>query len=145
VGLLSCMVLLTSVYIGATLQNDNYVIFSIPTISRYFSVAPGVPLRDVEGTVEVMEWVDENMDEGSCVLVNAAFWDWARMNLNGTRNIVIYMADVEGALDVAASHDFDPVYLVWWGENIGWYWFTVPSYFEPVFESDRMAVFQYLS
>jgi len=144
VVLLSCMVLLTSVYIGATLQNDNYVIFSIPTISRYFCVAPTVPLRDVEGTMEVMEWVDENMEDGSCVLVNAAFLSWARLYLNENRNIVIYMLDVEGALNVAASHGFDPAYLVWWGENIGWYRLTVPSSFELVFESGRMAAFQYM-
>jgi hypothetical protein len=144
VALLSGMVLLTSVYIGATLQNDNYLVFSIPTISRYFSVAPAVPLRDVEDTMEVMEWANENMEDGSCVLVHAAFLDWARLILGENRKIVVYIVDVDGALDVVASYDFDPVYLVWWGENVGWYWFTVPSSFEPVFQSGRMAAYQYM-
>jgi len=144
VGLLSCMILMTSVYIGATLQSDNYVIMSIPTISRYFSVAPTVPLRDVEGTVKVMKWLDENMDNGSCVLVHSAFLDWARLNLDKNHTLVAYSNDAKGALIVATSQGFNSVYLVWWGENIGWYWFTVPSYFRLVFQSDRMAAFQYL-
>jgi len=145
VVLLSCMGLLTSVYIGATLQSDNYVIMSIPTISRYFSVAPTVPLRDVEGTVKVMEWLDGNMDNGSCVLVHSAFLHWARLYLDENHTLVAYSTDAKGALDVATSLGYDSVYLVWWGENIGWYWFTVPSYFRMVFESDRIAAFQYLS
>ena len=143
VGLLSCMILFTSFYMGATLQSDNYVILSIPTISRYFSVAPTVPLRDVEGTVKVMEWLNGNMNDGSCVLAHSAFLSWARLYLDENHTIVAYSTDVEEALNVAASHHFSPVYLIWWGEDIGWYWFTVPSYFEPVFESDRMAAFQY--
>jgi len=144
VGLLSCMVLVTSVYIGATLQSDNYVIISIPTISRYFSVAPTVPLRDVEGMVKVMEWLDGNMDDGSCVLVHSAFLDWARLNLDENHTLVAFSTDAKGALDAATSQGYDSVYLVWWGENIGWYWFTVPSYFQLVFRSGRMAAFQYM-
>jgi hypothetical protein len=143
VVLLFSMVLLTSLYIGVTLQNDNYGVFSVPTVSRYFSVAPTVPLRDVKGTMDVMEWINENGEEGSCVLVYTAFLFWARLYLNDNNNIVLYSSDIDGALDVAASHGFYPEFLVWWGENIGWYWFTVPDSFESVFQSGRMAVFQY--
>ena len=143
VALSFCMILLTSVYIGATLQNDNYVVFSIPTISRYFSVAPAVPLRDVEGTIQVMEWLDGNMNNSSCLLANFAFVSWALLYLDRKQTIVVYPTSVEEALDLASSHGFNSVYLVWWGEDIGWYWFTVPSSFEPVFQSDRIAAFQY--
>jgi len=120
------------------------VIMSIPTISRYFSVAPAVPLRDVEGTVRVMEWLDGNMDDGSCVLVHSAFLSWANLYLDGNRTVIAYSSDAKGALNVATNQGYDSVYLVWWGENIGWYWFTVPSYFHMVFQSGRMAAFEYL-
>jgi len=144
VALLGCMVLLTTVYIGATLQSDNYAIMSILTISRYFSVAPTVPLKDVEDTTKVMRWLDTNIDNGSCILVHSAFQEWARLYLDDSHTLVAYSTDVVRALNVATGQGYDSVYLVWWGENIGWYWFTVPSYFDPVFWSGRMAAFQYL-
>ncbi len=143
VGLLFGMLLLTSFYVGATLQSDNYVVFSIPTISRYFSVAPTVPLRDVEGIVQVMEWLNGHMHDGSCVLVHAAFLEWAHLHLDGSHTLITYSADIEEALDVATSNGFSRVYLVWWGESIGWYWVTVPGCFRAVFESGRMAAFEY--
>ena len=143
VGLLFGMFLLTSFYVGATLQSDNYVVFSIPTVSRYFSVAPAVPLRDVDGTVQVMEWLNEHVHDGSCVLVHAAFVEWANLRLDRSHTVVTYSAAIEEALDVATSNGFSSVYLVWWGETIGWYWVTVPSGFRPVFESGRMAAFEY--
>jgi len=59
--------------------------------------------------------------------------------------IVNCATDFEGALNVALEKGLDPVYLIWWGENIGWYRSTVvPSSFALVFESGRIAAFQYL-
>ena len=142
-GLLFGMLLLTSFYVGATLQSDNYVVFSIPTISRYFSVAPTVPLRDVEGTVQVMAWLSGHMNGGACVLVHSAFLEWAHLHLDRSHTVVAYATDIEEALDVATGNGFSIVYLVWWSENIGWYWVTVPSCFRSVFESGRMAAFEY--
>ena len=143
VGLLFGMILLTSFYMGATLQSDNYVVFSIPTISRYFSVAPTIPLQDVEGTVQVMEWLNGHMHDGSCVLVHTAFLEWANLHLDGSHTVVVYVTGIAEAMDVATGNGFSTVYLVWWGEDIGWYWVTAPSGFRPVFESGRMAAFEY--
>ncbi len=142
-GLLAGMLVLTALYMGTTLQSDNYVVYSVPTISRYFSVAPTVPLCDVEATMAVMTWIDGTMNAGSCVLVHSAFLSWARLCLNDDHTIVVYETDVDDALGVATDHNLGPVYLVWWGENIGWYWFTVPPDFEEVFAHGRMAAFQY--
>jgi len=145
IGICSCMILLTSFYVGTTLQSDNYVVFSIPTISRYFSVAPTVPIRDVADTAKVLMWLNENMKDGSCVLVHYALLWWAQLYLERNNVIVSYTTEVERALNVATSFGFAPVYLVWWGESIGWYWFTVPTNFSPTFESGRMSVFTYLT
>ena len=143
VGILCCSVLLTSFYVASTLQSDSCVVFSIPTISRYFSVAPTVPLQDVESTVRVMDWLNGRMDDGSCVLVQEAFLSWALLYLDNGHVIVSYAEDVDAALNVALTYEFSPVYLVWWGENIGWYGVTVPNHFSPVFESGRMSAFEY--
>jgi hypothetical protein len=143
VGILSCMILLTSFYAGAPLQSDYYVITAIPTVNRYFSVAPTVPLRDVEDTVQVMHWLDEHMNDGSCVLVHHAFLSWARLHLNKGHMIVFYLSDVERALTVATERGFNSIYLVWWGESIGWYGITMPNCFSSVFNSGRISAFEY--
>lgn len=130
-----------------TMKFGDNGVFSIPTTGAYLPstmLQNTVPLQDVEGIVEVMEWLNGHITDGSCVLVHSTFLSWARLYLNNNQIIVAYSTDVEGALNVALSHNFNPVYLVWWGENIGWYRVTVPSYFRPVFESGRMTAFQYL-
>jgi hypothetical protein len=84
------------------------------------------------------------MTDGSCALLHHAFFSWGELYLNEEKVIVNYVADVEGALDVALEDGLDPVYLIWWGEKIGWYRSNVvPSSFTLVFESGRIAAFQY--
>jgi len=133
---------------------DRFGVFSIPTTNSYLPSSMlynTVPLRDVKSTVRVMEWLNENMTDGSSVLINHVFLWWADLNLDKRHMIVYFMKDVENALSVALTQGFDPVYLIWWNENyftwqnqsIGWYGLTVPTYLKYIFSSDRISVFQY--
>jgi len=145
------VILFLTILFGALLMtakfSDNGV-FSIPTTGIYLPstmLQNTVPLRDVESVVETMDWLDEHMTTGSGVLLHPAFFSWGKLCLDKENVIVNYVADVEGALSEALENGLDPVYLVWWGENIGWYRsIVVPSYFMRVFESDRIVAFQYL-
>jgi len=144
-------ILFLTVLFGSLLMtvrfSDNGV-FSIPTTGIYLPstmLQNTVPLRDVEGVVEAIDWLNEHMTAGSCALLHQAFFSWGKLYLDEKNVIVHYVADVEGALDEALENGLDPVYLIWWGENIGWYQsIVVPSCFGQVFESDRIAAFQYL-
>lgn len=145
------VLLFLTVLFGALLMtvrfSDNGV-FSIPTTGVYLPstmLQNTVPLRDVEGVVEAMDWLNEHMTDGSGVLLHQAFFSWGKLYLDKENVIVGYVADVEGALDMALENGLNPVYLVWWEENIGWYRsIVVPNNFMQVFESDRIAAFQYL-
>jgi len=127
--------------------SDNGV-FSIPTTGIYLPstmLQNTVPIRDVESVVEAIDWLNEHMTDGSGVLLHHAFFSWGKLYLDKKNVIVHYVTDIEGALGEALENGLDPVYLVWWGENIGWYRsIVVPNYFMQVFESDRIAAFQYL-
>ena len=124
-------------------DNGGFSILSIGVYVPPTMLQNTVPLQDVEGTVEVMEWLNGRTKDGSSVLVHQAFMSWARLYLDKKNVIVSYAMDVEGALNVASKHGFDPVYLIWWNENIGWYSsLTVPEYFAPIFGSGRISVFQ---
>jgi hypothetical protein len=142
-GLLSCMILLTSIYLGVALTSDSTKLFSEPMMTRFFSLAPAVPFQDIDDTIRVLEWVDERLDERSCVLVHATILEWTRLSLDKDQNIVVYIVDVENAVSVAASQGYNSLYLVWWGTDVKGYWFTVPSSFEPAFRSGRMVAYKH--
>jgi hypothetical protein len=145
------VILFLTILFGALLMtakfSDNGV-FSIPATGIYLPstmLQNTVPLRDVESVVETMDWLNEHMTTGSGVLLHPAFFSWGKLCLDKENVIVNYVADVEGALSEALENGLDPVYLVWWGENVGWYRsIVVPGYFMRVFESDRIVAFQYL-
>jgi hypothetical protein len=141
-GIVLSVVLIGTFY-ASTPVWSNYIRISVPAL-RYFSWTPTVPLQDVDDTVEVIEWLNGRMNDDSCVLVQHVFLGWAKLYLDNEHTIVYFTADVEAALDTALEHGFDSVYSLWWNENVGLYGLTVPSYFSPVFESGRIAAFQYL-
>jgi len=119
--------------------------------TRIMRLENTIPLQDVEGTIEVIGWLNTRQS-GSCVLVHEYFFRWANLYLDKKYTIVYYFRDVEGALALALDHHFDPIYMIWWNENVEWSYgknsycnVTVPMHFVPVFSSGRVSVFEYRS
>lgn len=113
--------------------------------SHILKLHAGVPLQDVEGTFKAIAWLNSHMHNSSCVLVHDFFY-FSFLRLDKKYTIIYYFRDdVEGALTLALDRHFDPIYLVWWSENIGWYdlTLTIPKYFTPVFVSGRISIFKY--
>jgi len=103
-----------------------------------------VPLRDVESTVNVMNWLNEHMNSDSSVLVHLDFLWWASLYLDQRHVIVYYVEGGRKALDIAKQHSFGRIYLVWWNESIDWYGFEIPKSFISVVNIDRISVFEYV-
>lgn len=144
-GIASIIVLLGSIFMTTPLFFDKFGVFSVPTTYTYVPstmLHNTIPLRDVKGTIEVLEWLNGNMIEKSCVLLQHPFISWASLYLDNKHVIISYEMDVERALDVALNQGFNFIYLVGWNENIGWYGFSVPKDFAPIFSSDRISVFK---
>ena len=150
----SVTIVLGSIFLTLPPFFDRFGVFSIPTTISYLPSTMQyntIPLRDVKPTVEVVEWLNENMNDGSSVLVHHAFFWWADLYLDKRHVIVDFVKDFERALDVALERSFNPIYLVWWNQDyltwqnqsIGWYGLTVPKYFKYVFSCDRISVFRY--
>lgn len=104
-----------------------------------------VPPRDVDDTMSAMQWLDSRMDDGSAVLTQVAFLNWARLCLDGRHTVIRFRDDFEGAINVALQHGCNDIYFVWWNENTGRFGLTVPNYFVSVFESGRISVFNHYS
>jgi len=102
-----------------------------------------VPMQDTKGTIETLQWLNKQMNASSSVLAHQAIFHWARLYLDETHMIIFFERDVERALSIALENGFNPIYLIWWNENIGWYDLVVPKYFVSSNSSGRMSVFQY--
>jgi hypothetical protein len=146
-GILVSTVLLGLVFTSTPLFYGKSGVFSIPTTYLYFPSSMlhnTIPLQDVEGTVESINWLNENMTSNSCVLVHHAFLPWTSIHLDEEYTIIYYVREVEKALNVALEEqEFNTVYIVWWNENIGWYDINIPEHFKQIFYSDRISVFKY--
>ena len=145
-GISLLTVLLGSIFMATPLIFDRFGVFSIPTTYSYIPstmLYNSIPLRDVNGVVEGLEWLNGQTNDHSAVLLQQALVWWADLYLDKKYVIVYYKMDVEKALGVALMHGFDPIYVVWWNQNIGWYGITIPEHFKYIFSSDRISVFRY--
>jgi len=153
-GILFVTVVFGSLFIAVPPFFDRFGVFFIPVANSFIPstmLYNTVPLRDVKGTVDAIEWLNEHMDNVSSVLVHYAFLQWTNLYLNEKHVIVYYENDVEKALTVALERGFDHIYLIWWNENyltwqdetFGWYGLTMPKYFISITSSDRISVFKY--
>jgi len=144
-GILLLTVLLGSIFMATPLLFDRYGVFSIPTTWSYIPstmLYNSIPFRDVDGLLQVFKWLNSYMYDHSAVLLQQCIVSWADIYLDKRYTIVFYQIDVEKAIEVARNDDFDPIYLVWWNQDIGWYGITVPDRdFISVFSYDRMSVF----
>jgi hypothetical protein len=116
---------------------------SFPPVGYYFSSAPTVPYEDVDGVVQAMRWLNRNMDEGSCVVLQHALLSWGRLYLDKSHTIVTFLNNVESAVDATLKHGFNHVFFVWWNQPIGWYSVTVPKYFILIQDFGRISVFEF--
>jgi hypothetical protein len=133
---------------------DRFGVFSIPTTTPYLpstALYNSIPLRDVRSTIEAFEWLDENMNANSSVLVHHAFLWWSDLYLDKNHTAIHFVRDVESASEAAFKQGYNRMYMIWWNEpllewrdeDIGWYGINVPNYFVSVFSSDRISIYQH--
>jgi len=141
-------ILFGTIFMSTPLIYDRFGVFSIPTTYNYVPstmLYNTIPLRDVNGVVEALDWLNDHMNDHSVVLLQQSLVWWADLYFDKRHMIVYYQMDAEKALGVALKQGFNPVYMVWWNQNIGWYSITVPKSFIPIVNSDRISVFQFQS
>jgi len=139
-------VLLGAVYLFTPflMVNDGFGIYSFSPASGYFTFAPTVPYQYVDGTIQAVQWLKGNMQDNSCAVLHKAFVPWSTYYLENSQNVVGYVNDVELAVDMASQKGYNPVYLVCWNENIGWYGLYVPEGFVELQSFSRTSIYKYV-
>jgi len=125
----------------------NWAVYSAESINPYFPSSmqqSSIPFQDIDGTINSIEWLNMNMTPDSCVLVHHAFLAWAELYLDDNHTIIHFTMNLNTALDVASEQGFELVYLLWWGESIGWYQnIDIPENLTEVFKNGRISIFRY--
>ena len=144
-GALGVTVLMGSVYLVTPLLMNSAQggVFALSYVSAHFSSAPAVPYQDVEGVSQAMMWLNENIGDNSCVLVNYVFALWDNFYLDKSHVKVQFWNAADLGVDLALDRGFGSVYFVWWNQDIGWYDVTVPSQFTALRDFGRISVYEF--
>jgi len=125
----------------------GYGIFAIRQYTIYIPssmLQNSVPLIDCKDTVNVLRWLEGDIEENARLLTHRAFYGWALQELGEDQIIHYEYLNPERVARDVARQGYHPIYLVWWVNGFGWYGQpTVSSPFREVHQSGRMAIYIY--
>jgi hypothetical protein len=118
----------------------NSYIYQIPSSLLQNTIS----LTDCKDTANTLQWFKDSRNSSSLLLTHTAFYGWALTTINVDR-IAHYGFDApDKAATALAQERHTQIYLIWWTEGQGWYGLpTVPSSFEEVYRSGKIALYRY--
>jgi hypothetical protein len=103
-----------------------------------------VSIADCQDTANALQWLKNNMRSDALLLAHRAFYGWALSTLNRDQVVLYEYENPGGTAQMVAQEGRCQIYLIWWISGQGWYGqSTVPSSFEEVYQSGRIAVYSY--
>lgn len=124
-----------------TMTYANLSIANVTGNQLYFSTDPAVPYQDEASVVQALEWLNNNMNASSCVILQHHYLEYGRLCLDKTNSIVYYTVNLTLAVDKALEKGFSQIYYVYWNQPIGWGNEPVPQTFEDLQDFDRISVY----
>jgi hypothetical protein len=121
-------------------EYNNYA-HQIPTSMLQNTVS----LADCYDTTNALEWLKSNLNEKDYLLSHRAFYGWALLSISRNQ-VILYEYNNPGDAAKTISHEGSKIYLIWWTNGQGWYGQpTVPSSFQEVYHSGKIAIYTYTS
>ncbi len=125
--------------------NPNYLNkfeYQIPTSMLQNTIS----IIDCHDTVKTLEWYRDNTNGNAILLTHTVFYGWALLTLNETQIKNYGFDNPVDAMTAAAKGGNAELYLIWWTNGQGWYAQpTLPPSFHEVFQSGRIAIYDYNS
>lgn len=117
--------------------------YSPPTM-----LANTVPVQEVSDTQKVLQWLNGNIGEDSCLITRDTFFDWSKIHLNAQIMVINYQSKaVQVGLQYAQTLGYSTIYWIWWTENgigVRMYGQHVPDDFSPVYQSGDIVLYVYV-
>ena len=144
-ALLLIFLIMGGLFMIYPLSDDGTGLFNWSGSFKYFPSTmqtSSVPLQDTQGVIEAYNWLNNNMDNNSSLLVHDTFEFWTMLYLDKDNVAFLFNSDIEAASDLAVTEGFDSAYFVWWNEDIGWYNFEISNEWDSVYEYGRISVYK---
>jgi len=101
-----------------------------------------IPLRDTEAVNEAYEWLNNNMNSSSVLLVHDTFEFWTLLNLENSHVAYLFDHDLEDALSSAQDEGYQQIYFVWWNQDINWYNIEIPNNWTSIQDYGRISIYK---
>jgi len=113
--------------------------YQIPTSMQQNTIS----IADFQGTANVLQWFKDSENGSSILLTHTVFYGWASLTIDD-HQIRTYGFDEPTHAAMIAKQEGNEVFLIWWRSGEGWYaQSSLPSVFQEVYHSGRMAIYQY--
>lgn len=123
-------------------QSLNCFQYQIPTSMLQNTIS----IRDFEGTVNALEWFNDNENSTAILLTHTVFYSWSLLTLSNKQAMYYGFDNPEKAAELAQQDGYKDVFLVWWIKGEGWYnQSTLPTSFQEVYHSERIAIYYFNS
>ena len=145
IGLTLLSVVVGGLFMTWPLIDGKYGIIGVEGTFNYVPStmqSSSVPLQDTEGTIKAFDWLNNNMNGDSSLLVHDVFMYWTQLYLDDSHCAIFFYTDFDRASEVALENGFTESYFVWWNEDIGWYTLRLSNDWVSVFDSGRISVYQ---
>jgi hypothetical protein len=144
-ALLLIFIILGSLFMTFPLINGKGGLFSWSGTFKYFPStmqSSSIPLRDIESVIEAYEWLNNNMDKDSSLLVHDTFEFWTLLYLRRSHSAILFDSNLQEALNYAQSEGYQTIYIVWWNQDIGWYDLDLTNDWVPFQDYERISIYK---
>ena len=100
-----------------------------------------IPLRDIEPTQKAYQWLNNNMNNNSALLVHDAFDNWAMLYLNTNHKGYLFDFNIEQAAKRATTEGYQTLYFVWWNQTIDWYQLQPQNNWTIIQQINRITIY----
>jgi hypothetical protein len=84
------------------------------------------------------------MDGNARLLTHRAFYGWALLTLSESQVVLYEYENPANTAKTVFQEGYNQIYLIWWTSGEGWYGQSiVPSSFDVVYQSDKIAIYSY--
>ncbi len=118
----------------------NGYIYQIPSSMLQNTVS----ITDCKDVASAMEWFRNGVDKNALLLTHRAFYGWALSTLDKNQVVLYEYDEPAKTAETVVQEGHRQIYLIWWINGQGWYGQpAVPSSFEEIYQSGRIAVYHY--
>ena len=101
-----------------------------------------IPLRDIEPLQKAFQWLNNNMDNNSALLVHDAFDNWAMLYLNTNHKGYLFDFNIEQAAKRATTEGYQTLYFVWWNQTIDPYQLQPQNNWTIIQQYNRITIYK---